>query len=350
MFAPVCSAEEENRIDVQEWHKKGLVAALTDPDQNTVAATLVSESVLWEPPIPAALKTLDEGARQKLVPALEKLLTHSDTDVVKGAAQALSNFQPIKLNTALPLLNSAYGHTDEIGALRFYAHLLSGGAPENEIAIACLGRNHPASCELTNLKPEAAHEHLQTFSKVWDASEKFGDLRSDLADKIGKLAARGNWPAEDLARIKYLKQQFEKYGGAYAAQVNMLRDAINASDRGWWVKRLSYGRLAHALFWLALIFVYPRSPQVQAIFFWNKWVRKFAGLFYIGPLLTWVPFLRNRLLAPFREALLADADLRNFDPERYFADCSVRLKPDGKSEPMDHAIPAIRGQTILFHF
>ena len=217
MFAPMCSAEEENKIVVQEWHKKGLVAALTDPNPRTVAVAWAEQRNL--PLIPATLKTLDEGARQKLVPALEKLLTHSDADVVQSAAQAL-----------------------------------------------------------------------------------------------GQLG---------------------------------LSAAINASDRGWWLKRLGEGWIAHALFWLALIFVYPHSPQVQAIFFWNKWVRKFAGLFYIVPLLTWVPFLRNRLLAPFREALLADADLKNFDPERYFADCSVRLKPYGKSEPIEHAIPAIRGQTIL---
>ena len=68
MFAPVCSAEDENKIVVQEWHKKGLVAALTDPNPRTVAAALADQRNL--PLIPATLKTLDEGARQKLVPAL----------------------------------------------------------------------------------------------------------------------------------------------------------------------------------------------------------------------------------------------------------------------------------------
>ena len=64
MFAPMCSAE----IVVQEWHKQGLVAALTDPNSRTVAAALAEQ---WNLPlIPATLKTLDEGARQKLVPAL----------------------------------------------------------------------------------------------------------------------------------------------------------------------------------------------------------------------------------------------------------------------------------------
>ena len=87
MFAPVCSAAEENKIVVQEWHKKGLVAALTDPNPRTFAATLALRGDL--PLIPATLKTLDEGARQKLVPALEKWLTHYDAFVVQGAAQAL---------------------------------------------------------------------------------------------------------------------------------------------------------------------------------------------------------------------------------------------------------------------
>ena len=87
MFAPVYSAEEENKIVVQEWHRQGLVAALTDPNPRTVAAALAEQRNL--PLIPATLKTLDEGARQKLVPALEKLLTHSDAPVVQGAAQAL---------------------------------------------------------------------------------------------------------------------------------------------------------------------------------------------------------------------------------------------------------------------
>ena len=87
MFAPMCSAEEENKIVVQEWHKQGLVAALTDPNPRTVAVAWVEQRNL--PLIPATLKTLDEGARQKLVPALEKWLTHSNVYVIQSAAQAL---------------------------------------------------------------------------------------------------------------------------------------------------------------------------------------------------------------------------------------------------------------------
>ena len=40
--------------------------------------------------------------------------------------------------------------------------------------------------------------------------------------------------------------------------------------------------LLHCLFWLGLIAIYPKSPQVQAMFFWNPKVRKIFGLGYVA--------------------------------------------------------------------
>jgi hypothetical protein len=68
--------------------------------------------------------------------------------------------------------------------------------------------------------------------------------------------------------------------------------------------------LIHVGFWVVLIFLYPVLGMIQAIFFWNPWNRRITGLgHYVGFALTWVPFLRGRLLAPFRDSLLADAGL-----------------------------------------
>jgi hypothetical protein len=79
----------------------------------------------------------------------------------------------------------------------------------------------------------------------------------------------------------------------------------------------------HALFWVILIFIYPHSSQVQATFFWNPYIRKIFGLGYVGFALTWIPFLRAKLFSPFRNSLLSDADLENFDPESYFKNLEV---------------------------
>ena len=91
-----------------------------------------------------------------------------------------------------------------------------------------------------------------------------------------------------------------------------------------WVSAGKEVWLAHAAFWLALILVYPKSPQIQAIFFWNPWVRKIMGLGYVGFALTWVPFLRRKLFEPFRESLLADAGLENFKPGAYFENSDIK--------------------------
>jgi hypothetical protein len=105
--------------------------------------------------------------------------------------------------------------------------------------------------------------------------------------------------------------------------------------------------LTHALFWLLLIFAYPRSPLIQSFFFWNPWMRKVAGFWYVGFALTWVPFLRMKLFEPFRESLLADAALENFNPQAYFADSEVKQLPSGQIEPIREALPSVKGQIVL---
>jgi len=111
--------------------------------------------------------------------------------------------------------------------------------------------------------------------------------------------------------------------------------------------KIAFSICIHALFWLILIYFYPNSSQVQAIFFWNPYVRKIFGLFYIHFALTWIPFLRQILFKPFKESLLADAMLNEFNEEAYFMDCDVRSKQSTLLTPINKAIPQIKGQIIL---
>ena len=100
-------------------------------------------------------------------------------------------------------------------------------------------------------------------------------------------------------------------------------------------------------FWIALIFIYPKSVQVQAIFFWNPKIRKILGLWYVDLALTWIPFLRRKLFVPFKESLLADAHLDTFDPNAYFADLHVKLEDSIDTKSIREAIPEIKGQIVL---
>ncbi|NEO77834.1 HEAT repeat domain-containing protein [Moorena sp. SIO4G3] len=105
--------------------------------------------------------------------------------------------------------------------------------------------------------------------------------------------------------------------------------------------------LTHMLFWFGLILLYPKSSQIQAIFFWNPWVRKFFGLGYVGIAITWIPFLRSKLFAPFQESLLSDADLENFDEQAYFPNLEVERKGKNITQPIQEPIPDLELPIVL---
>lgn len=113
---------------------------------------------------------------------------------------------------------------------------------------------------------------------------------------------------------------------------------INWIGKGW---------LIQIGFWVVLIFIYPNSSQVQAIFFWNPKVRKILGLWYVDLALTWIPFLRYKLFIPFKDSLLSDAHLDTFDAHSYFANSDVKLQDSTDAKSIREAIPEIKGQVIL---
>lgn len=105
--------------------------------------------------------------------------------------------------------------------------------------------------------------------------------------------------------------------------------------------------LIHSAIWLSLVFLYPKFPQVQAFFFWNSWMRRFFGAGYVGFALTCIPLFRNKLFEPFRESLLADADLLNFNTQTYFQSLTVKRPEREDPGPLQTAIPQLKGQILL---
>lgn len=103
----------------------------------------------------------------------------------------------------------------------------------------------------------------------------------------------------------------------------------------------------HVGVWMALVFLYPRFPKIQGFFFWNPWMRRFFGAGYVGPVLVFVPFLRKKLFEPFRDSLLADADLSSFNDQAYFPSLKVISSGKGELKPLPVAIPQFKGQIIL---
>ncbi|MDB9527930.1 HEAT repeat domain-containing protein [Oscillatoria sp. CS-180] len=194
-------------------------------------------------------------------------------------------------------------------------------------------------------------------------SDENSFARERVADALGRISFNAQSSLESLSDIELsqiintLKTAVmiaETQEGISSQQVEAIQVPLQALIREQDSRRLK--RIArptvsifgtHLLFWLTLIGLYPRYPWVQAIFFWNPWVRRIAGAGYVGPALAWIPFLRAKLFSPFQASLLADAELENFSPGVYFAASEVIPKGTESPQPLANAIPDICGQIIL---
>lgn len=115
--------------------------------------------------------------------------------------------------------------------------------------------------------------------------------------------------------------------------------------------------LLHLGVWCILLIGYPNSPTLQAVVFWNPFVRKVLGFGYIDLVLLYVPQARRRLFKPFLPELLRDihADSGGAEPQAYFGDSKVLHRParmGGASataiaEPITVALARHRGRVLL---
>ena len=105
--------------------------------------------------------------------------------------------------------------------------------------------------------------------------------------------------------------------------------------------------LFHFGFWSILLLIYPKFTMIQAIFFYNKWIRRFMGLFYVDLFLSHIPFIRRRLLLPFKETLVADADIDRLSEQFYYKDIEVFDEESGKEYNIFEYFSKFGGQVLI---
>ena len=222
----------------------------------------------------------------------------------------------------------------------FLTYFLSGGTDKVKTLLKWVGQPETIP---PHLNRDEARTTLEVFKTAWEGSNGLEQLRGDLARRIGEVTRKSwQWQEITLLQTHYNNLKQGEYNEADTVQ-----SAIN-NLKGWqWFVRAIITILTHIAFWLALIFAYPKFPQVQAIFFWNPWVRKILGVFYVGFLLTWVSFLRRKLFEPFKPSLLADAQLDNFDPQAYFPESTLKVPGTKEPQVVTKALPSIKGQIVL---
>jgi HEAT repeat protein len=293
-----------------------------------------------------ALRDMGEDARDQ-IEAIEEQLGDSDTSVKTAAAQALEELGPLENPEILKILNITYeADRNEAYTYRYQAHYLGGGKKEAEMLIRWLGRSQEDISQ--NLSKAEVVETLQLLSRNlnFDTNKAYQAIRQDMAKNIASLVQAYSWSSEDLAVLSEAEQSL----GNFSEKV-IVRSKIEAVKRNQfiaeWAKRIGLVLLIHLLFWATLIWLYPKHPRIQAIFFWNKWVRNIAGLGYVSLALTFIPFLRKRLFAPFKASLEADAALGDFNESVYFEDSDVEDQIFGRKRSIREAIPEIRGFIYL---
>ena len=291
--------------------------ALKDEDSN----------VRWSANV--ALRNISPD-RERNVSLLIAALKDENSSVRKSAAEALGRILEQDKNSVPALIAALKDNDSDVRRSAAEALGRIGGQDKNSVPalIAAL------KDEDSSVRRSAAEALGRIATTLYDEAENFEQLGKAEKITIAIQQALKNTDFEEP------KQQVNR-------TLRSLKAERSQMQRNRWLHITRNLWLAHLLIWTMLIFAYPRSPKIQTLFFWNPWVRRIIGLWYIGLLLAWLPFLRSRLFAPFRETLLAEAELDRFGTQGYFEGSTVLLKAVNWIQPLQEAIPKIRGQIVL---
>ncbi|WP_158621559.1 HEAT repeat domain-containing protein [Corallococcus aberystwythensis] len=290
----------------------------------------------------------DVKTQESLQNMFPSMMQHPDTTAAEVHARAgttLASMAPLGMDAIAAILAMASKEPQGRAEWLVRAHIAGGGVRRTELLLQWLvGRTASELPQAPAL--DDAREALMAFNDLWPYTKEHAGLRDDLAQQIARVTSlfSGRWSESDVELLAVHAMNLQEF---YPMHAENLRSAIGQSER--WRKATAFFwvLVTHSFFWILLLYFYPRFPQVQAFFFWSPWVRRFTGFGYVGLLLTWVPFLRRRLLSPFKYLLVADAELAKFDPATYFKESMVSSPVSRKTESLTSAIPQLKGPSIL---
>ena len=266
-----------------------------------------------------------------------------NSDVREAAARAVGKIGKLNTQQILPILNAAHRNRDKEATLRFIAYFVSGGEYDALTLTKWLGSPEQYPYQIDKFKNERPISHeegkkvLELFAEIWKPSQSLEYLPFELERQINIVVEKVDWQPEDLPLLK------KHYNNLKDEDINAKIVALQGIQ---WFSYLWKFLLLHALTWLILLWLYPKSPEIQTLF-WHPQIRKIAGLGYIGLLLTWIPSLRRLLFSPFQPILIADADLHSFNPQDYFPDSNVCLQNTHNLQPIKTTIAKIQSPIVL---
>jgi HEAT repeat protein len=327
-----------------------------------------------------ALGQITPGDRAgAVIDKLLPLLGDSNGNVSSAALNALSRIGPGGVSVSLAtvrLINA--GRDEDAGRLRAAAHIATGADAKkegSELLLAWLGRPVALPLETVADNPAQAQKVLQLLTNNWvdlskeprareeaenaamaaiEAACRTPGEASSLADFASASVAwfrdlpiegpvHRCWTPEQKPTVEKLLADFKQ---SHSTHVKALEAELKAEDLapvGLWLTR---SFVAWTLLWVAFLVAFPWSRTIQAIFFWNPRARRFFSAGFVPLLLFVVPPLRRRLLAPFREDLVAQARLDDLPKLGYFAEGHARVN-GGEPVPVAQLQTGLSGVAVL---
>ena len=320
----------------------------------------------------------NEAKRNAVIAALIQRLGDGDLHVQRAAEGALAAMpEPLGEPDILVLLDLAtYLPPNSEPMMEASFHILSGGDHGFWPLQPVLLKVQPDKYK----DPEATLERLIT---VWPKTKQGSELRQQIAriatriahrpcaadtassaeaatwlpvlspilrDVVNKIVANPCLSPRMRDGIKTLSQYFGEEKLDQANDLDLVSQNANNQERlasvaAWSAKIIA----VHGGLWFALLLLYPRYLWVQAVFFWNPWVRRLLGL-HLSMLIPLLPFARRRLLAPFRPALgpkSNSAGAKSVAETAWFSEAEVTEGDATERVPIVRALPIIRGLTVL---
>jgi HEAT repeat protein len=330
----------------------------------------------------AALALGQIATGKRAGPVINELLpllgSSKSTVVRRAAAEALNWIGPGDLSASLSAIRLINSREDEAaGVLRAAAHIAIGadGKDGSERLLAWLGAPDALPRDSVANNPAEAQKVLQLLTDHWkelsisqrtrieaentamaaiEAACRAPTETSSLAEFLRASIAwlrdlpiegpvRRCWTSDQRRTLGVLLTDFNESHSTHAEALAALLRSEDIAPVSLWLTR---SVVLWALFWAAFLIAFPWSRTIQAIFFWNPRARKFFSAGFVPLLLLILPPLRRRLLAPFRDDLIAQARLEDFAELAYFADGRASLN-DGEPVRLSQLRSDLTGVVVL---
>jgi len=254
----------------------------------------------------------------------------------------------ISVNNTFTLIDAGYKDTTHLGDYTVLAYVTSATADMRDLVLRLSSSPNGYSYAHTDPCKDRGNTEISLLAKAFIETKGFPNLRRSIADSM--VACANLMSALTVDPKALLAVAGRLRDADYAPQALALEKTVEVQRTVNEIMPLGKLIIAQVFLWVLFIFWYPRSPWVQTVFFWNKWVRRSLGFAYVGWLLTYVPFLRRRLLAPFAPSLLPDRVLAAFNPKTYYESMEVVEDAPTRERKVVRAADALasfKGQVVL---